>query len=187
MRHGRHGFTMIEVLIALVLVGVLVAMMMMSSDEAEKSARAQNIINNFNQISKAVNSWYLDNLNRIVTNGTSGQYNVLDTDGKTKLALKKFAQDRSDEITKYLSNGNTIKITGKEDKSIKAGDYLLIDINYKYWYVCYDTGKDTRLREKLAGRANSLGLVAVNDNLSGVGSKYSGGRFVGISVLDLDR
>ena len=190
----RHGFTMIELLIVIVVIGVLSAMMMMSSNEAESSARAQNIINNLNQMQKAVDSWYSDNLHRIVANGKDGnkvKYNILDANGN-KLALKEFAQRYGTEITKYLGNGTNIKLTGKAltgntNAHVKAGEYVLIDVDYKYWYVCYDTGKDTRLREKLAGRANSLGLIAVNDNLNGAGSKYSGGRFVGISVLDLDR
>ena len=186
MRHGRHGFTMIELMIVMVVIGVLAAMMMFSSTEAESSARAQSIVNNFMQIQKAVSSWYADNLHRIVIK-SGNQYNILDTDGKTKLALKVFAQKYGAEITKYLHNGTNIKLTGKEDKSIKAGDYVLIDVDYKKWYVCYNTGKDTHIQGKLAGRAKTLGLIAVNDNLNGVGSVYSGGKFVGISVLDLDK
>ena len=182
---------MIEMLIVIVVIGV--AMMMFSSTEAESSARAQNVINNFNQIQKAVNAWYFDNLHRIVTNGTRGQYNVLAPDGKTKLAFKKFVQDYSDEITKYLSNGTNIKLTGKEDTTIKAGDYILIDCDYKFWYVCYDTGSDTRLQSKLAGRAVSTGLFRLGSNSNSIkdnvatNSNYTGGRYVAMSVLDLDK
>ena len=54
----RKGFTLVELLIVMVVISILAAMMMFSSTEAEISARAQNVINNFNQITKAVNSWY---------------------------------------------------------------------------------------------------------------------------------
>ena len=196
MKDRRKGFTLVEILIVIVVIGILAAMMMFSSTEAEISARAQNIINNFNQIAKAVNSWYFDNMDRIVTNGKSGSntiYNILDTDGTTKLAFKEFVQNHSEEITKYLSNDTNIKLTGKEDKTIKAGDYILIDCDYKFWYICYDTGSDTRLQSKLAGRAVSTGLFrlgsnsnSIKDNVS-TNSHYTGGRYVAMSVLDLDK
>lgn len=191
MNGRRRGFTMIEIMIVIVVVGVLATMMIFSSTEAESSARAQNIINNFNQISKAVNAWYLDNMHRITTNGNAGQYNIFDTNGKTRLAFKKFVENNSWEILKYLGNNTTIKLTGKEDKKLKAGDYLLIDSNYKYWYVCYDTGTDKGLQSRLAGKAESLGLRGFNDdkitNEVTTSKYYTGGRYVGMSVLDLDK
>ena len=191
MKDKRKGFTLVELLIVMVVIGVLAAMMMFSSTEAEKSARAQTIINNFNQIHKAVNAWYFDNMHRIVTNGNAGQYNILDTDGKTKLAFKKFVQEHSGEITKYLASNTSITLTGKEDKALRAGDYLLIDSHYKYWYVCYDTGTDKGLQSRLAGKAVSMGLFGFNDdkitNEVATGKNYTGGRYVCMSILDLDK
>ena len=49
-------------------------MMMFSSTEAESSARVQTIINNFNQIRKAMNAWYFDNMHRITTDGMDGEH-----------------------------------------------------------------------------------------------------------------
>ncbi|MBQ7169278.1 MAG: prepilin-type N-terminal cleavage/methylation domain-containing protein [Synergistaceae bacterium] len=194
MRDGRKGFTMIEMMIAIVVVAVLAAMMMMSSKESEKSARAQTIINNFNQIQKAVQSWYSDNMHRITTDGMDGsyvKYRIFDTNGKTKLPFKEFVQKHSDEIMKYLGSNTSIKLTGKEDKKLKAGDYLLIDFHYKYWYVCYDTGTDTGLQSRLAGRAASMELRGFNgDNITKdvvTNKNYTGGRYVCMSILDLDR
>ncbi|MBQ3446479.1 MAG: prepilin-type N-terminal cleavage/methylation domain-containing protein [Synergistaceae bacterium] len=194
MDSKRHGFTLIEILIVIVVIGVLAAMMMFSSTEAEKSARAQNIINNFNQIQKAVQSWYADNMHRITTDGMDGsyvKYRIYDTNGKTKLAFKEFVQKRSGEIMKYLGNNPSIKLTGKEDKTMKAGDYLLIDFHYKYWYVCYDTGTDKGLQSRLAGRASSMELRGFQDdkitNNVVTNKNYTGGRYVCMSILDLDK
>ena len=82
----------------------------------------------------------------------------------------------------YLKeNGNTIE----------AGDYVLIDCDNE-WYICYDTGTDTQLQGKFAGRAKTIGLYGlkgdvVNSDSSVVTDKnYSGGRYVCMFVLDLD-
>ena len=188
----RKGFTLIEMLIVIVVIGVLIAMMMFSSTEAESSARVQNIINNLNQIAKAVNSWYFDNLDRIVKNN-EGHQQITDTNRKNPMAFKVFAQKYSEEITKYLNNGKYIKLTGKEDTTIKAGDYILIDCDYKFWYICYDTGSDTRLQSKLAGKAVSTGLFRLGSNSNSIkdnvntNSNYTGGRYVAMFVLDLDK
>lgn len=189
MRKCRNGFTLIELVIVMLVIGVFAAMMMFSSTEAESSARAQSIVNNFMQIQKAVSSWYADNMDRIVTNGTnSGNvvYNIVDANNK-KLALTEFVQDNSKEITKYLNKGSNIKLVGKRAKKINPGDYLLVDVDYKNWYVCYNTGTDTKLQSKLAGRAKSLGLFAVNNDFKPQSQNYTGGQYVSMFVLDLDK
>ena len=168
----RKGFTLVELLIVMVVISILAAMMMFSSTEAEISARAQNVINNFNQITKAVNSWYFDK----IANGNLAQ------------SLK----DNSGEITQYFSNNNSIELKTKENpNTIEAGDYVLIDCDNE-WYICYDTGTDTQLQGKFAGRAKTIGLYGLNGDVVNSDSSvvtdknYSGGRYVCMFVLDLD-
>ncbi|MDY6399689.1 MAG: type II secretion system protein [Synergistales bacterium] len=54
----RKGFTLVELLIVIVVIGVLSAMMMISSTEAVSSAKATKIINDMTQLKKATTAWY---------------------------------------------------------------------------------------------------------------------------------
>ena len=172
MRDRRRGFTLVELLIVMVVIGILAAMMMFSSTEAEISARAQNVVNNFNQITKAVNSWYFDKI----------------AEGNNKQDLTQLIQDNIGEIKQYLRSNNPIELKVKTDTN--AGDYVLIDCDDD-WYVCYDTGDDTRLQGKFAGRAKTIGLYGLNSDVINNNSvvkdgNYTGGKYVCMFVLDLD-
>ena len=61
-RAKLKGFTLVELLIVIVVIGVLSAMMMLSSTEAVSSAKAAKVINNLRQLKTAALSWYMDNL-----------------------------------------------------------------------------------------------------------------------------
>lgn len=173
----RHkGFTLIELLIVIVVIGILSAMMMFSSTEAASSAKASNIISNLRQLKTATLAWYMDNLDRVnPTGGKKDGNNIYQiTTNGTQQNLKDFLKDGGNkEITRYLSNGSTITLTNKsvEDSGIKEGDYVLTDVKYKNWYICYKVGSDKRLKEKLASRTKSVGLewkqkIGNDDNIA---------------------
>ena len=58
----RKGFTLVELLIVIVVIGILSAMMMLSSTEAVSSARAADIISDLRNLKTAALAWYADNL-----------------------------------------------------------------------------------------------------------------------------
>ena len=58
----RKGFTLVELLIVIVVIGILSAMMMLSSTEAVSSARASNIISNLRNLKTAALAWYIDSM-----------------------------------------------------------------------------------------------------------------------------
>ena len=191
--YKRRGFTLVELLIVIVVIGVLSGMMMLSNTEAVTSAKAAKIINNMTNIKKAVTAWYVDNLDKIVpyTNGNDSGYGVLNANGKTD-NLSDFLKTNMSEILAYLSNGNSITLKSKRaGNSLKADDYIIKDVDaYKKWYVCYYVGTDKRLQNKLASRAKSLGLLGlkqIGDDISATvkAQEYKDQNFVCMQILSL--
>ena len=61
----RKGFTLVELLIVIVVIGILSAMMMLSSTEAVSSARAADIISDLRNLKTAALAMYADNIDAI--------------------------------------------------------------------------------------------------------------------------
>lgn len=61
----RRGFTLLELLIVMVVIGVLSAMIMFAADEAITSAKASNIIANLRNLKTAVLAWHADSFDQI--------------------------------------------------------------------------------------------------------------------------
>ena len=154
MKH--KGFTLVELLIVIVVIGVLSAMMMLSSTEAVSSAKAADIVSNLRNIKTAVLSWYADNLDKVDAKG----FITIDSD-------RRFIQKWTDSelgLSKYL-NGE-VKLQTKAD-STPDNEYFVFAINAdnddrRTWYVGYRT-TDSKVREKLRARASSVGLHFSND------------------------
>ena len=58
MKKFRKGFTLVELLIVITIIGMLSSMMMIASGEAENSARATKIIEGFRSLSGAMLMFY---------------------------------------------------------------------------------------------------------------------------------
>ena len=137
----RRGFTLVELLIVIVVIGILSAMMMLSSTEAVSSARASNIVSNLRNLKTAALAWYVDSLDVI-----EGK----DANGKA-FSLKN--ADHFKFVKHYLNNDTASDLT----------DYGIETKNGK-WYVYYVKNKaDANVRLKLKGRAASTGLLAGAD------------------------
>ena len=178
---NRKGFTLVELLIVIVVIGVLSAMMMLSSTEAVSSAKAADVISNLRNIKTAVLAWYADNLDRV-----NGKYQIYKKDGTDPQLIGTFTKDKGGEaeFLKYLNNDNSIKLTKKE--SAADGEYFLSgEDGGKNWYVGYKTN-DTKIKEKLESRASSVGLTGGAQNGLTV-SPYSASRgdYIGMLIQKL--
>ena len=188
MKH--RGFTLVELLIVIVVIGVLSAMMMLSSTEAVSSAEAAKVISNMRNLKTAVLEWYADNLDRVKKNGDN--YNVFSTDGTNPQSLSTFTASAAGkaEILKYLNDASFVLATKPAKNSNTAnsnGEYIIADVNYKTWYVYYTVGSNTKLKQKLASRAKSLGLKG-NDSIGNNNNTkdYTNEKYVMLPILELE-
>ena len=137
----RSGFTLVELLIVIVVIGVLSAMMMLSSTEAVSSAKAADIISDLRNLKTAALAWYADNLDYVdndkVRPGTNVKFSNLNTD-RTYIA-------------KYLGNGE-----------IKSEYLFSTGKDVGTWFA-YTNVKDSKVFDKLKSRAGSVGLCLLSN------------------------
>ena len=140
MKNSRKGFTLVELLIVIVVIGVLSTMMMLSSTEAVSSAKASNIISNLRNLKTAALAWYADNLS------------TADASGFT---LKDKA-DLKTAILKYMTNGDA-----GTDANSPFKDYSFEGTTSDTWFVKYsgaDVTGNSRVVDKLNGRRTAVGI-----------------------------
>lgn len=158
----RKGFTLVELLIVIVVIGVLSAMMMLSSTEAVSSARASNIVSNLRNLKTAALAYYVDNLDKY------DKANVNANDALDKITS-------ADTILKYLSgSGTNANYSGYGFKGTTSGT----------WYVYYNVTNDGNVKTKLAGRAGSTGLIGRSDASFASGDKtvYTNQNYVAMFI-----
>ena len=150
----RRGFTLVELLIVIVVIGILSAMMMLSSTEAVSSARASNIVSNLRNLKTAALAWYVDSLD--VIEGKDDKGNAFALNDATHFKF----------VKRYLNNDTASDLT----------DYHIVEAtnnNIKQWFVYYAKDKaDANVRLKLQGRATSTGLLKGTANTTA--NKYDG-------------
>ena len=203
---GRKGFTLVELLIVIVVIGVLAAMMMFSSTEAISSAKANNIVAGLTTFKEALIHWYTDNYDKVTTKDPNGK-----NDGIYRISYKTskgtwvhtlgdmMANDPG-AVTKYIGNASQFKFDNTSFSSkATEGKYRFEDsggVNKRSsWFVGYvlsASEKNSGVAQKLVGRAKSAHLLA-NQGTTGetnVGKNkaeitpYAGGDIVWMKVLD---
>ena len=128
----RRGFTLVELLIVIVVIGVLSAMMMLSSTEAVTSARASNIVSNLRNLKTAALSLYASSLDQVKTT-------------EPKIA----------HVTKYL---NSEGVTDDYNIAFAMnGTNNTTDYDNASWYITC-TVNDSNVMKKLVARAGTVGL-----------------------------
>lgn len=144
----REGFTLVELLIVIVVIGILSAMMMLSSTEAVTSAKASNIVSNLRNLKTAALAMYIDSMDKF-DNGTINALNFND-------------------VVRYMNGGKDFTEKGY---SITSNDGW-----YLQYTISGTTSEKTQIQQKLKGRAASVGLL--KDNTKATGNTYEGGPTV---------
>ncbi len=170
MANRKKGFTLVELLIVIVVIGVLSAMMMLSSTEAVSSAKAANIINNLRNWKTATLEWYADHIDKVndkgqVRNASDSDWtNISDATSCVRaIDVAKYVNGEFEECnmeSKYTNSGGARDSSGVIYglREINAGDGY-----FRWMIVCQlATDKDKSLLSKLESRASSLGLLDVN-------------------------
>ena len=153
---NKHkGFTLVELLIVIVVIGILASMMMISTSESTSTAKANTIISNLRNFSMAAMAYYTDSM---------------DTFGKTPNT-----EIDMDKVKGYMHNEGKIP---DEDKymvlnhSVTEGGKTI-----STWWARYDASNDdVRIKEKLAGRAQSANLKG-STNIETTPTKTTAGKY----------
>ena len=173
----RRGFTLVELLIIILVIGVLSAMMIYSSSESVSTAKAAKILANLQTLKRATTQWYMDNRERITPNGRvtimMNPDQPADHKDNTKpvqewgdkIQLSKYLSGTGDSgIKLYAPSDKPDPVTKKINTNLVEGYYGICDggtingFHRNAWYVGYcfkaDEGK---VRDKIRGRMESSG------------------------------
>ena len=186
----RKAFTLVELLIVIIVIGVLSAMLMFSSSEAVSSAHATRIINNLFTLKTATLSWYKDHREQVADDGRV----IVIQDPKKAVTDRdntKPIQEWSDEKVKlsdYLDHSVSATInlnTRRSDNNstnLGKGYYGVCDAgngNRTIWYAGYCfTDKEAAVREKLKARKEQYGL-----KFGGTDAKFQGNSEEAVWIL----
>lgn len=148
MMKKQKGFTLVEVLIVIAVIGILASMMVISSNESVSTAKASNIITNLRNFSMAAMAYYTDKM---------------DTFGKDPGYLSNNADQFKTNVAKYMHNEGDIP---DKDNYIILNSYNSTSKVSTWWvgYYLDDSKDNNRVKDKLAGRAVSANLKGTSTN-----------------------
>lgn len=135
----HKGFTLVELLIVIVVMGILASMMTLSSSESVSTARASNIISNLRNFSMAAMAFYTDSMDHFGKN-----------------------PDTPDDLMSYVRT----KYMHNEGNIPNVCSYMVKNASGVWWagYNLTLAGESDRVKEKLESRAQGANLCGTGDD-----------------------
>ncbi|MCR5346781.1 MAG: prepilin-type N-terminal cleavage/methylation domain-containing protein [Fretibacterium sp.] len=149
-RSVRLGFTLVELLIVIGIIGILMSGLLLSGSSATSSARALNIVSDLRIMKQAVFMMYLDSMDHF-DRGLDPKFETLDP---------------AVVLARYVEN------PGRYD----GGQYGFDVSSSGRWYIFYTIGNIAgadEIKSSLSGRAKTEGLLEEGSN-----ETYKGGSKV---------
>ena len=157
MKKFRKGFTLLELITVIAIIGMLSSMMMVSNSEAQKSARATKIIEGFHSLSAAMMMLY--NEDPISADKVTAPARIIDG------------------AKKYIKNTNAF---GDADK--KQGTYYVTITNGTWWLSYQLAGATGAINDLLAKKADDFGLKAATNAKPNEAAAYAGAQQIFMNV-----
>ncbi len=197
----RKAFTLAELLIVIVVIGVLSTMMLFSSTSFLSSSRATKIIADLTTFKRALIHFYVDNHDKVKRN-KNGLY-LLDNAVFGVQTMGDLMKQKPYLVTRYIDNSQNKFDKDNYSVNSKPGTYRFEDSgqvnNRKSWFIAYTltpSELSSGVGEKLAKKASFLKLYSsqgtTGSNKEGVNAKkvdiksYNGEERVWMKVLDLE-
>ena len=141
----RKGFTLVELLIVIVIIGILAAAMLLSTGNATASAKAATIISDMRSLKSACLLLYAD---------SNDDPNVTD--------LNTAVNGKIDVLHPYIDNPKKFSAVDKPASVVVKGGK---------WLIKYAVGTDPQVQDKLKAKAKQTGLYEDD----GASTEYTGG------------
>ncbi|MBQ4430598.1 MAG: type II secretion system protein [Synergistaceae bacterium] len=147
MKRTRKGFTLVELLIVIGIVGILGAMGLIAGQEATSAARATVIADNLEKLAAAAMMFYEENSTQIDKDGT--------LDGTTAIDATALAAG----INAYLKDANAIGSSATANTYFADVDGSGAAITWWVGYQFGDSDGNNQVRKAMANKATRMGLV----------------------------
>jgi len=156
---ARKGFTLVELLIVIIIIGILAGAMMLVAGTSRDAAEASKIISDLRNMKAAVLMWMADNPTTITKTDWNGKH----TDQATLDKLNKYL-DRP-----LIAGAHPFVFIVKEGTYTEGTGTGAQTKNYEVWLLGYKLANvRAGVKDKLASQAASAGLFGGDDN--GIGA-----------------
>ena len=152
-RGARKGFTLVELLIVIIIIGILAGAMMMVAGRSRDTAEATRIISDLRTMKSAVLVWLAD------ASVPDTTWDKLDEDPTPLNAYLDKPLTVGNPYRFELGTVKVSRITTPDNPETEANETVYGDVTDTAWILGYDlTNVSSGVKAHLAGQAQSVGL-----------------------------